>query len=60
MSDVQVIGLTAARERLLRARKELEQWKIRDTTYRGVHYFPERSAKVTRGDFAYRGIAYSK
>ena len=60
MSDVQVMGLDAARTKLLRAKKEFERAKLMDTAYRGVHYIPNRPCHETHGTFVYRGRTYVK
>jgi len=60
MSDVQVIGLEAARTKLQRAKKEFERAKLMDTAYRGVHYKPNRPYSESHGTYVYRGHTYTK
>jgi len=60
MSKVQLMGLEAARSKMLRARKEFQRAKLQDTTYRGVNYVAEQHASSTHGTFIYRGQAYTK
>ena len=60
MSQVQLMGLEVARNKMLRARKEFQRAKLQDTTYRGVHYVAEHPASETHGTFVYRGRSYTK
>ena len=60
MSTVQVKGLISAREKFLRAKKEMEVAKLKDIAYRGVHYAPSRVPSETHGSYSYRGISYVK
>ena len=61
MSNVQIMGLEAARTKMLRARKEFEAAKLREVAYRGVHYdIPNRPEDTPRGTFVYRGRTYTK
>ena len=60
MSDVQILGITSARLKLQRAKREYEAAKLRDIAYRGVHYQPDHHAVETHGTFSYRGNVYTK
>jgi|TARA_Y100000289_G_C3795599_1_gene86310 hypothetical protein len=61
MSQVQLMGLEAARNKMLRARKEFEAARLREVAYRGVHYdMPNRPEEETHGTFVYRGRTYTK
>jgi len=61
MTNVQVRGLTNTRKQIQRARLELSTLRLRETTYRGVHYdMPNRPEEATHGTFVYRGRTYSK
>ena len=61
MSNVQVMGLEAARKKMLRARKEFQAAHLREVAYRGVHYdIPNRPEERTHGTFVYRGRTYTK
>ncbi len=61
MSNVQIMGLEAARKKMLRARKEFEAARMREVAYRGVHYdIPNRPEETTHGTFVYRGRTYTK
>ena len=54
------MSVERAREKVARARKELERARIMDTHYRGVEYTPDSHAKETHGTFVYRGRTYTK
>jgi len=61
MTNVQVRGLTNTRKQIQRAKLELSTLRLRETTYRGVHYdMPNRPEDATHGTFVYRGRTYSK
>lgn len=61
MSNVQVMGLEAARKKMLRAQKEFQAARVREVAYRGVHYdIPNRPEDSTHGTFVYRGRTYTK
>jgi len=61
MTNVQVRGLTNTRKQIQRAKLELSTLRLRETTYRGVHYdMPNRPEEATHGTFVYRGRTYSK
>ena len=60
MSQVQLMGLEAARSKMLRARKEFQRAKLQDTAYRGVHYVASHPVSDKHGTFVYRGQAYTK
>jgi len=60
MSTVQIKGLVSAREKFLRAKKELDAAKLKDISYRGVHYAPSHAVSQAHGSYSYRGISYSK
>ena len=61
MTTVQSQGLLNARERMLRAKREFESARLREVTYRGVHYdVPNRPEEETHGTFVYRGRTYTK
>ena len=61
MTTVQSQGLINARERMLRAKREFEAARLREVTYRGVHYdVPNRPQEETHGTFVYRGRTYNK
>lgn len=60
MTAVQVMGLEAARQKLIRARKEFERAKLHYTTYRGVSYTPNQPCEENHGTFVYRGRTYVK
>ena len=61
MTTVQVRGLTKTRKEMQRAQLELSTARIRETTYRGVHYdLPNRPEPEAHGTFIYRGRTYSK
>jgi len=54
------MGLEAARQKLIRARKEFERAKLHYTTYRGVSYTPNQPCEENHGTFVYRGRTYVK
>ena len=61
MTTVQTQGLLNARDRMLRAQREFESVRLRETAYRGVHYdLPNRPEEETHGTFVYRGRTYTK
>ena len=60
MSTVQLRGLEAARNNMVRARKEFERAKLLDTAYRGVHYQVQHAPQNYHGQFTYRGSTYTK
>ena len=61
MTTVQTKGLVTARDKMLRAQREFEAARLRETTYRGVHYdIPNRPEEETHGTFVYRGRTYIK
>lgn len=61
MTTVQVRGLTKTRNEIKRAQLELSTLRMRETTYRGVHYdVPNRPEETTHGTFVYRGRTYNK
>ena len=60
MSNIHIMSVERAREKVARARKELERARIMDTHYRGVEYTPDSHAKETHGTFVYRGRTYTK
>jgi hypothetical protein len=61
MTNVQVRGLTQTRKQMHRAELELSTLRLRETTYRGVHYdVPNRPEEATHGTFVYRGRTYNK
>ena len=61
MSTVQTQGLVKARERMLRAEREFKSARLREVSYRGVHYdMPNRPEEATHGTFVYRGRTYTK
>ena len=52
MTTVQSQGLLNARERMLRAKREFESARLREVTYRGVHYdVPNRPQEETPWHF---------
>jgi hypothetical protein len=60
MSNIHIMSVERAREKVARARKELERARIMDTHYRGVEYTPLSQAHQTHGTFVYRGRTYTK
>ncbi len=60
MSNIHIMSVERAREKVARARKELERARIMDTHYRGVEYTPDSHAQETHGTFVYRGRTYTK
>jgi len=60
MSNIHIMSVERAREKVARARKELERARIMDTHYRGVEYTPLSKATETHGTYVYRGRTYTK
>jgi len=60
MSNIHIMSVERARQKVARARKELERARIMDTHYRGVEYSPISIAQETHGTFVYRGRTYTK
>ena len=60
MSNIHIMSVERAREKVARARKELERARIMDTHYRGVEYTPVSHTHETHGTFVYRGRTYTK
>ena len=60
MSNIHIMSVERAREKVARARKELERARIMDTHYRGVEYTPLSKATETHGTYGYRGRTYTK
>ena len=60
MLSVQTKGLLSAREKFQRAKKELDAAKLKDISYRGVHYAPSHQPGEAHGSYSYRRISYSK
>ena len=60
MSNIHIMSVERAREKVARARKELERARIFDTHYRGVKSTTHAEAKETHGTFMYRGRTYTK
>ena len=60
MSTVQLMGLEAARNKMIRARKEFDRARLHDTVYRGVRYVEDHCPCETHGTFVYRGQTYTK
>ena len=61
MTTVQTKGLVNARERMLRAQREFKSARLREVSYRGVHYdIPNRPEETTHGSYVYRGRTYTK
>ena len=61
MTTVQTQGLVNARERMLRAQREFQSARLREHSYRGVHYdMPNRPEEATHGTFVYRGRTDTK
>ena len=54
------MSVERAREKVARARKELERARIMDTHYRGIEYTPVSTKKETHGTFVYRGRTYTR
>lgn len=61
MTDLQARAIVNARNNFERARKELNQWKMSETRYRGVLYTTDsRQPEGANGTFTYRGQSYVK
>lgn len=60
MSNIHIMSVERAREKVARARKELERARIMDTHYRGIEYTPVSTKKETHGTFVYRGRTYTR
>jgi len=60
MTQVEVLGLESARNKMIRARKEYQRALLQDTVYRGVHYSAEQPMSEVQGTFIYRGHTYTK